>query len=175
MFGRAFLVAIAALVLAPMARAALPGVHQETKLEAAASFVAGKPVSVYCGDDAAGWANAIAAAFAGFPSPGPLGGFAIYRENTEYLSPRNCGGVLESASRASPAAFGPALFALIHEAVHLSGVTDEWAADCTALSDTWSVAWIYFAVRQPELSRVHEFALRAHLAQPAEYVRAGSC
>ena len=84
-------------------------------------------------------------------------------------------GILEPASRASAAAFGPALFALIHEGVHLSGVTDEWAADCTALSDTWSVAWIYFAVRQPELSRVHEFALRAHLAQPAEYVRAGSC
>jgi hypothetical protein len=67
-----------------------------------------------------------------------------------------------------------ALLALVHEAVHLSGVTDESATDCTALSDMWN-AGAMLGIGQPGLSRLYRAALRVHLSKPFEYRRYGYC
>ena len=166
-------VIVLALSIVPAARAAnVPGVHEEPRLEAAASFVAAKPVTVWCGNDADGWQQAVASVGI---STDPLG-FAVIAEGGAYLAPKVCDTALGwLRGSVVPMDFGDALLSIAHEAVHLSGVRDEWATDCTALSDVWGVAWRFFDVRQPDLTRVYLGALRSHLGRPPPYSRSGYC
>ena len=183
---RAAAAVLVALALTASAQAAdLPGVHEEPRYEPAATFVASilayKPIKVYCGNDAAGWQQTLATAYPdGVPFP-PLGpaGFADTWgtwSGGEYLSPTTCN-TLATRSIYSRG-FAYAVLTLAHEAVHLSGVLspyDEWGTDCTAVSDVWAVAGLYFDVRQPALTAVHEAALAAHLQKPPNYRGTGSC
>jgi hypothetical protein len=68
---------LASLVLASVALADVPGVHRETRLEPIASFAAGKPVKVLCGDDTPGWAQAVASQY-GVANPRHHG-FRVHR------------------------------------------------------------------------------------------------
>jgi hypothetical protein len=63
----------------------------------------------------------------------------------------------------------------LHEGTHLTGLVDEWATDCTALSEVWGAAWICLDVRQPLLMVLHYAAVANHLSKPPNYVRSGHC
>jgi hypothetical protein len=173
----ALALALAALT-APVALADVPGVHRETRLEPIASFAAGKPVKVFCGDDLEGWAKAVVYAFNGAPPPALPSGFALIAEGEAYVTPSYCGTLtlaLQGQSQQTDF-LARSMLGLVHESVHVgTGSPDEWATDCTALSDTWTVAWIYFGIRQPQLGEIYAAALKLHLSYPTDYVRGGYC
>jgi hypothetical protein len=168
---RGVAVMLVALVLPAAALGANPaGVHEVPALERAASWIAQRPVTVWCGDDDASWTALTA-------SLGVPAGFSDLRADRAYLAPVRCD-ALAAWPNESPREFGPALLTLVHEAVHLSRVlpaADEGGTDCTALSDIWAVAFLFFGVGQPLLSDVYASALATHLLLPEPNRHRGWC
>lgn len=130
------LVLAAAAALAITAGAGAQNIPHPT-LDAIASSVAGKPLSVWCENNDADWDHRIAAAY-GQPGYTVLGFTRPGVEPVAYLAPQICTS-LQIALRDGPHAAGLAplalaLLTLLHESVHQRGILDESVTDCTALA-----------------------------------------
>lgn len=131
----AFLLAAVAAALAGTAQA---GNQPHPTLDAIASEVAGRPVSVWCETDWDDWHTMTGGRFPG----------AFVRSLTDtvaYMGPLRCTDLTAAVSgSASVTQLGGGLQALLHEAVHLRGVLDEGETDCTALGLVREYAIRYF-------------------------------
>lgn len=159
--------AVAAAVLALMVGIAaaparadhLPGFRESVRLSPKASVIVGKPVRVYCTGDRELWADTAITEghFAG------TAGFAEFDRGEAYLAPWICS-PLERWLRGKPVPlrdFAESLAVLIHESIHLRGVTDECAAQSGSGREAAKWARTLFAVKSP-----------ATLRQVVAYVRA---
>jgi hypothetical protein len=101
-------------------------------LDAVATAVAGKPLTVHCETDWLVWIKA-------FESVGENGTFVNGFTNLEaavvYVNPRQCETLHAMLNGWSVGTYyaASALLTLVHESVHQRGITDEGVTDCTAL------------------------------------------
>lgn len=163
---------LALLIVAPAHADAPAGFREATSLEPAASFVAGKPVAVYCAASAPAFADAVIALNAPLAE---LGAFASVGGESAYLAPRACGPLTAVLHRrpAEPFDVADAMLALVHEATHLRGSADESETDCAALRLLPAVASRFFGFKTWR-SR-HDLmadAWNAHNAKPRAYTTA---
>lgn len=149
---------------------AYPGTHEEPRLEAAASYVAGKPVSVWCADSREAW-TALVVPFGGSPN---ANGFSFVGGTEAYFSVPVCDELLEWPRTS----LGRGVLTLSHEATHLRGVRDESATECAALAfvpavaSGWYVTRDYFENMTPWVLRdVVDAAWASHRALPPAYTR----
>ncbi len=110
--------------------------YGDPRLNVVASSVAGHGVVVSCGSGSTDWATTEHTQGLTFETDGFT---FIGRNNIIYLAPRVCDtleALLDPAAHDSLGTYWPALAikTIIHESVHQSGVKDESATDCTALS-----------------------------------------
>lgn len=160
---RALLVVIAAFVAAATAQAGTPGFTRDRSLEPAASFVAHKPVKVWCATTAAAW-RVLA------PSPAEHGA-ALPGGGEMFLDNQTCK-PLETALHKSGAIYQPTLAGMIevltHESIHLRGERDEGVTDCAAMHEMPDVAVRYFSVVPgAQLRRLMAAAWAWHRQGPA--------
>lgn len=140
---RLLVVLAAALVAAPVAQAG--GFYEAKVLEPAASYVAKKPVKVWCATTAASWRvflNSVGGEGREANGWAIVGGIALR------LSPDACPS-LRGAVGGVPQ-FTPTLAAtvevLTHEAIHTRGVRDEGVTDCDAMHEMPGVAVRFFHI-----------------------------
>jgi hypothetical protein len=141
-------VLVSTLVLAATVGPARAGNQPHPTLDAVASEVAGRPVTVRCENSEGEW-TATVAAIAG--SPPRAGGYVHGVDSTVvYLAPSECLPLHHALSadykRAGIYPLTSSLLTLAHEAVHLRGITDEGVAECTALPLVPELAVKYFGV-----------------------------
>lgn len=136
---------LVALVLVPDASAAR--FVKSSVLAPAASFVAGKPVTVYCATSLAGWNRFVAAA----TDTTDVIGLAMPGTSTMRLSPLVCQvlGLFGNGGKTPPTAeegLADAIETVTHEAIHLRGESDEGITDCDAMHEMPRVAVRFFHV-----------------------------
>lgn len=145
---RVVLLVAVALLVVPVAQADVSRVS--SRLEPAASYVAGKPVTVLCGTDATGW-RALQDEYLR-RADGTIDqalGFAAVPGNVIYLSPQTCLS-LEGHDRGVEAPFvrfSIALRVLVHEAIHSRGELDEAVTDCLAFRQMAAIGIRFFGYR----------------------------
>lgn len=111
-------------------------------------FVAGRPVPVVCA-----------------PIQGGHAGYYDVRRDVITLDPLVC---VKFSAPASSRAKAEGVYALVHEAEHARGITDEHDADCAALRDFPAV------VRRAGMTaKLISWAKRIHDALPVPY--SGAC
>jgi hypothetical protein len=167
-------VAVGVLVAAGVASAATPigpvGFRDTPRLEAAASWVAGKPVHVWCATSQSVWATA--AANGGLTD---TAGFVMQVGGSdEYLSTRTCAALNAYLNRRGVDEYDLArrLLVLAHESEHLHGIADESEADCAALRAMPTMIRRWFPPRRGyALHDVMAYAWDAHQREPAAYTR----
>lgn len=166
----ALLAVLGALLLAPAAMGTVPaGFTEGLRLEPAASFVAGKPVRVYCAVNEDVWF----ASLAEWGVHGTAVTLTIGGDET-YLSPERCRPLRLRLNRRGVDTYdlAAALLTLTHESVHLSGERDESATDCRALALVPVVAKRYFGITRRAL--LHEIVADAwdvHYSKSPDYLR----
>lgn len=142
-------VAVVAFVLvsATTAGAAAPaGFSSSPRLAPAASFVAGKPVAVYCANTEYDWKQFL-------ETTGRTGsdanGSAVPGSSEVKLSPSLCTNLrLQLAGKTvRNVALGPSILALVHESIHDRGEANEGATDCAAVHEMARVAVKFFHVK----------------------------
>lgn len=159
----------------------------DPRLDAAASSIAGHPVTVWCELDWSAWLQMSQ----GQPD---AQGFTRIGTPIVYVDPEVCVELHALLNGEDVGAYFAAegLLTLAHESVHQRGITSESAADCTALSLVKSLAvkdlnvpakvrqtylrrvrrrWVrkHRLVTNPWLSRLYKDAARWHEAKPAAY------
>lgn len=157
-------VAVAAAAFTAAAQAAPPaGFYESFKLEPAASFVAGKPVKVWCATSQYDWLQFLKAT-----GRTEANGSAIPGSSELKLSPVVCQNLRLKLARKSVrvSALGPSLLTIVHEAIHDRGSVEEGQTDCSAVHEMPKVAVKFFAVKSGK-------DLRAVMAATWTY-RAGS-
>ncbi len=157
---RPTLIAAAALLLAAPAHAVAPaGFYEPSKLETAASSIAGKRVQVLCADSVAVWRT-----WTHSIGHGKAGGAALIGGTVMRFAPDICQFLL-SRQRGRPVplySLGASILAFTHEAIHLRGERDEGKTDCTASYEMAGVAQRFFGFKTYA-------ARRALMAQVARY------
>jgi hypothetical protein len=136
--------ALAAAVLAALLAAtstAQAANQPHPTLDAIASEVAGRPVTVWCETDEGEWLAL---------TKGRTGvtGFARFGDTIAYVAPSRCGALHAGlAGTATLFDLGRSLLVLLHESLHLRGIRDEGETDCTALGlvKTYAVRYFGFA------------------------------
>lgn len=126
------------------------GNNPDPRLDAAASYVAGKPVTVWCEESITDWVQWGQSAGQNFDF---MEGFTyptIPGYSTIYLSPRVCltlHALLDQGAENVGAYWGSlAVHTLVHESVHLlTGSADEHYVDCMALTKDADVAEQFFS------------------------------
>lgn len=154
------------MVLAAWAAAAVvavaPGFREAPALASAASFVAGRPVTVWCG------ATRVGATYVAGYTPAP-GSSVVYLAESRVCQPllRKLAGDLSPSYE-----FGPALQTLVHEAIHATGEAKESVAECESLKRTAEVGIRFFGLRGQRryLRDMMSATLRNHRVLPAAYV-----
>lgn len=139
--------AAAILLIAPAARA---GNFSDSRLDAAASYVAGKPVTVWCEESITDWVQVGQSMGQDFDFTEGFTFPTIPNYSTIYLAPNVCltlHALLDQGAENVGAYWGSlAIHTLVHESVHLlTGSTDEHFVDCTALTKDADVAEKFFA------------------------------
>lgn len=170
---RVVLLVAVALLVVPVASAS-DVARVSYRLEPAASWVAGKPVAVMCGQDASGW-RSLQEEFLRHDD-GTVDqalGFAGAGSAVIYLSPQTCLS-LEGHDRgieAPFARFSTSLRVLTHEAIHARGETDEGVTDCLALRQMAAVGIKFFGFksRSAALRSLMAEAVRFHRLDSARY------
>lgn len=149
-------------LVATAALAVLPGFTEAPRLEPAASFVAGKHVAVYCGDTST------------LSDDEPMGmadvaGSRIFLHDSFVCVPLLY--LRVKAADIGPEDFGRALHTLVHESLHVRGVTDESATDCAALRQDASAGILFFGLRGRRLflRDMMRAAWQAHRETPPQY------
>lgn len=189
------LVVLLCIVFAVAITAPADGATPEQRLNEIVTQVTGKPSSAQCTFDAEAWDAQVRGATFDQRRGSSVGGYAFPGTTIAYLGPQACyalydvfsGGVVYAGL--NPSAFG--LLTLLHEAVHLRGVTDEGETDCTALGlfrsylddigvpATVSKAvnvrgrYVLRRVANPHIKLLGIFAQAIHNARPLEY--RGNC
>lgn len=159
---------IAALIAAVFLMPA--GFHEAKALEPAASYVAGKHVVIGCAATdltLREYAQSLYGGDLGYetgmaltPDGAALLGQSVCYPLMAQLSKRHNGGPLLAES----------LLTLVHEAVHLRGVTDEGQTECTAIHTMPRVAVKFFHVKAgKQLRALMSDAWAAHSGEPAAY------
>jgi hypothetical protein len=152
-----------ALVVTGTALAALeppPGFAEAPPPARAASYIAGRPVQVWCAVDLAAWrARDLGRA-------GALG-YAIPAYGQTFLRPSVCEALLRPPSAAL--SFGSALLVLVHEATHLTGLLDEYKTQCVARKRLAETAIRFYGFK-PYTTRIRLLVARALNADPRPYV-----
>lgn len=120
-----------------IAAAALTGFHSSPRLALAASFVAGKPVTVMCANTQYDWQQ--------YGGTSNEFGLATPGDNVIKLAPDVCRFLL--AKIVTPNGFGSSLLVLTHEAIHARGESDEGVTDCAAVHEMPRVAVKFFRVK----------------------------
>lgn len=125
----------------------LPGTfHEAKRLEPAASYVAGKPVKVYCARTDLDLREYTQQLYGGkwFNDTG----LALIPDGIALLGQSVCDPLLSELRIGKyNADFAEAIDALVHEAVHLRGVTDEGQTECTAVHNVPRVAVKFFRIK----------------------------
>lgn len=164
------LVAVCAAVAASTVAAAPAGFYEAVKLEPAASFVAAKPVKIWCATSSAAFAAAAEASsirsdVVGFASVGGTEAFFAGRacaNLTAYLNKRPV--VMDD--------YAVSLVILAHEATHLSGVRDESETDCAALHAMPAMLRRFFVARGTyTVHNVMAAAWAVHRRESGDYTR----
>lgn len=119
--------------------AAAAGFVKSSVLAPAASFVAGKPVTVLCAGSDSAW-DAYKVAAYGANDGG--NGSTVAGSSTIRLSYLVCESIrLHLQGRVVPLkTLGPTIEVLTHESIHARGVSDEGVADCDAIRQMPNVA-----------------------------------
>lgn len=139
-------------------------------LEQPASYVAGKPVVVYCAKTRAAWRELTISVGA---QPAADGFVDAVGGATVNLRDDVCLTLLRRMNRkvvTLPQLANP-LLTLVHESAHLRGLSNEGETDCDALSRIPDVGGRFFCVQNTRL--LSAWALNAHRHKPPEYQ--GSC
>lgn len=128
---RLLLVVLVLLIAAPAAWCA-PGARESVRLERAASYVAGKHVTVNCEP---------LGEFSGLTVPGS----SLIRIEATYCAEleRWLRGIPVSTSR-----LAVDILTLVHESIHARGQADEGRADCEAFRRVKSIAARFFGIRE---------------------------
>lgn len=134
--------------------AVLAGFHASPRLAPAASFVAGKPVTVLCANTQYDWQT--------YGGQADQYGLAIPGDNVVNLAPGVCRFLL--AKTVNPNGLGSSLLVLTHEAIHARGESDEGVTDCAAVHEMPRVAVKFFRVKPGK-------QLRAVMANAWDYRR----
>ena len=134
------LCAVAILVIAPAARA---GNNPSPVLDAAATYVAGHPVSVWCETSWSDWLKEASQA-----GVSDAGAFTRVGTPVVYVAPDVCEELHALVGKEDVGTFfaADAILTLTHEAVHQRGITDEAQTDCTALSMVSQMATTFFGI-----------------------------
>lgn len=135
--------ALAALTLAGTAAASTAGNWQDSRLDAAASSIAGHPVNVWCEMSWGDWIHAGDYAGQDF---GVVLGFTYLDSPTIYISPAQCDTLHALLNNEFVGSYHAslALLTLAHESVHQRGIADESVTECTALPLVPGLAEDYF-------------------------------
>jgi hypothetical protein len=149
------IVAAVAAFTALVAPAASAGNWPESRLDAAASSVAGHPVQVWCESSWGDWVHAGDAESVDFAQI--LGFTAPSTSTAIFISPSLCE-TLHALLSFGPSKVGNywgslAVHVLVHESEHQAGHIDEGEADCAALAVDDSVAVQYFGYQTSEQQR----------------------
>ncbi len=167
-------------------------------LDAAASAIAGKPVSVHCENDTAQWAAMVVATGSKF-DPTFVSGFTYFLTPIIYLNPRSCS-VVSAPQGKSVYELAYGFATLAHESVHQAGIVNETDTDCIALTLVRPLlltlgipasvrvsrlvqvrvrlrtgllvrrsVWRSYAVSNPLLAQVQAAAVALHESRPANY------
>lgn len=158
------LVAAATLFVAP------PGFTEAKVLEPAASYVAGKPVHVYCARTDLDLREYTQQMYGG--NPGYEVGLALPGQNAALLGQSQCYPLIDQLHKRKDDRYDLAesILTLVHESVHLRGVTDEGQTECSAMHEMPRVAVKFFHVKPgKQLRALMSDAWSAHRAKPAVY------
>jgi hypothetical protein len=136
-----------------------PGFAEAPPLERAASYMAGRPVQVWCAVDLNVW-RATDLDRAGAP------GYAIPAYGQTFLRPSVCKALLRPPTAAL--SFGSALLVLVHEATHLTGLLDEYKTECVARKRLADTAIRFYGFK-PHTMRIRLLVTRALNADPRPY------
>jgi hypothetical protein len=136
-----------------------PGFIEAPVLERVASYIAGRPVEVWCANNLRAW-RATAPGRAGAP------GYAIPAYGQAFLRPNACKTLIRPPSAALP--FGSALLVLVHEATHLTGLVDEYKTECLARKRLAEAAIRFYGFK-PHTMRIRLLVARALNADPRPY------
>lgn len=138
---------VAAVLVSAAVLAAPPGFYEARVLEPAASYVAQKPVRVYCAPTDLDLREYASSAY-GVPPDFELG-FAVVGSGTIYLGQSVCWPLRDHLARRHVATseFAAALLTLVHESIHARGSRDEGVTECDALHEMPRVAVRFFKVK----------------------------
>lgn len=155
------------LVLVPSASAA--GFYEAKRLEPAASFIARKPVTVWCANNPAAWSawlaanNDLALDVIGATYPGT---------SETHFSPILCANLVLQLTDGGEGytALAPSIKTLTHESILMRGETDEGTTDCDAMHEMPGVAVRFFKVKAGKQLRTLMAAAWAwHEKEPLVY------
>lgn len=161
-----------ALLGATTARADQPaGFKESPRLEAAASFVAGKPVTTWCATSTASFS---AAAQASTGNADAAGFVQAVGASQAFFPPKVCATIVAYLNKRKVEEYNLAawLLTLAHEATHMRGVSDESETDCAALHVMPTMIRRFFKPR-PGYT-VHDlmtYAWDVHSREAASYTR----
>lgn len=161
------LVALLVLVAAPVASAG--GFYESRVLEPAASYVAKKPVKVWCAKTTAAWrAWSVAVDLTdGANGSAAVGGTAMHLSHAACPSLRGAAIGIPQYSPTLSATIG----GLTHEAIHLRGERDEGVTDCAAMHEMPRVAVLFFGIKPGrQLRELMADAWDYHRSQSAQYL-----
>lgn len=132
---------VAVLAVAPAAAAG--GFVRAKPLETAASYVAKKPVKVWCAKTQTAWNSFMAARFDAAETHGwtPYAG-----ANQTYIDAEGCE-ILTDAKYETLGRIGVAAEILTHESIHMRGEADEGVTDCDAMHEVPGVAVRFFGIK----------------------------
>jgi hypothetical protein len=138
-----FVVMLAACVFAGTAGASTKGDWPDGQLDAAASSVAGHPITVWCESSWGNWIHAGDNAGMDFSF---VFGFTYIGTPVIYINPTECLTLHALVNNEWVGSFEAsiALLTLAHESVHQRGIADEGQAECTALPLVAGLAENYF-------------------------------
>lgn len=140
--------------------------YEARVLEPAASFVAHKPVRVWCAASSGAWAE-----FATGKAAAVTHGLTVPGSAVTHLDQVVCVNLRARALGLIPASpnLGASIEVLTHESIHMRGEHDEGVTDCAAVHEMARVAVVYFKVRAGKQLRAlmaAAWAWRDELASP---------
>lgn len=147
---------IAAIVVVAAKAQPPAGFRESARLEVPASFVAGRPATVWCAPNMDAWGAAVLAGGVQTKNTDMVRGLSHIAAGEILLPPSGCA-VLERWTPRSRVTidFATALDALVHEATHVSGLRDELVTECLARKRVAEVAIRFFGFK-PRTAKIRE-------------------
>jgi hypothetical protein len=124
------------------------GFYEAHALERVASFIAGKPATIYCARTTAGW-SAYTVPIYGDVN---INGTTYPGSSETLLAPPVCAN-LAAPRRTAPYLLAASILTLTHEAIHQRGEADEGRTECAAMHEMPRVAVKFFGVAPGKMLR----------------------